>query len=255
LVDFDDLDLEFGGVSCAFDVTTKYTIHDLASYDIVKEIDKTLVLSVLQETMGISVLNRPDRLLQANDIDPERIVASLDIMSKIFKHIVIDVSRINGTLGSTILKQADDIIIVLQPNVICVRNTRRIFLALNEMEIDLNRVKIVVNRSDPKNSLEKNIEKCVDAPILGKIPNNFKAVNEALNLGQKQSGENPIRSAVRKLVCDIKGVPQKEKPKWANILKIWRWNCIKNALSRKGQTNGAEKLQESYVSEEKLEKA
>ncbi len=83
------------------------------------------------------------------------------------------------------MDKADNIIIVLQQNLAQFRDGRRLIYILNkDLEIDLDRIIIIVNRYDKNNTLKKSdMVKLVGHNRVYTITNDFYLVVSTSNLG------------------------------------------------------------------------
>ena len=211
-----DLDLEFGGIACAFDVEIGYTIADVCCPDKFNDLDETILDSALYEKHGISILGRPHSLIEAGNVDPNGIAKALDIMSEMFEYVIVDLSRINNELGLAALRKADKILIVIQPNVLCVRNVDRIVTGMIDIGVDPDNMGVVFNRFESKNDFGKSIEASLKRPIVARIPNSYSAVSMSLDTGVNAKDNSLVRVATRNLALCMSGAQPKEeaKPSW-----------------------------------------
>ncbi len=83
------------------------------------------------------------------------------------------------------MEQADQITVVVQQSLAQFRDARRLIQILNkDLDIPLDRISIVVNRYDPKNSLRlEDLKQIVNHGMVYIIANDFVRVTSASNLG------------------------------------------------------------------------
>jgi len=204
-----DLDLEFGGIECVFDIDANHTISDVCNISKDEEIDKSLLNSALCEQNGVFILGRPNHILEANSVSPDGVSKILQVVSDMFDFVTVDMSRVNGDIGVEAMKLADQILIVVQPNVLCLRNAVRIQNMAIELGIDLDKFGIILNRFESKNNLTGKIESILKMPIACRVPNDYTAVSLSLDVGINTKSENPVRAAIKELANDIRGIPRK----------------------------------------------
>ena len=83
------------------------------------------------------------------------------------------------------MEHADQITLVLQQSLAQFRDGRRLIKILNkDLDIPLDRIAIVVNRFDPKNSLRiEDLKNIVNHDKVYRIANDYEGVASASNLG------------------------------------------------------------------------
>ncbi len=226
-----DLNLEFGDICCAFDCTPKYTVSDICRDDV--EIDRVLLEKAMHDLpCNVAVLGRPNKLEEAREVTPDGIVNTLQILAGTYPFVVVDLPRYYSFLSAAALEEADRVLIVTQLGVSYIRNATRIFQSLRQMGADERRVEIVLNRC--KANFERitpdEVEEHFGRPIFAMIPNDYRRVQSALDLGQPigtDAPQSPARIAIqemaRKLVSeDPTGEPARPAPTAGFLSKFWR---------------------------------
>ncbi len=203
-----DLDLEFGGVSCAFDCDPKYTLSEVCSAGSSDSLDRMVVDEAMCKVSGVSILARPNELDQVDQVDPVAVGKALDVLLESREFVVVDLSRINGELGRTALQRADRVFIVVQLNVFCLRNAQRIHSLLTTMGIDDRCIQIIVNRAQSENSLGgAKMESFIKLPVFGYIPNDYSQIRMSFDRGISEEDSSPARLATRDLAAQVAGMP------------------------------------------------
>ena len=151
-----------------------------------ERLDLTLLKrSISRHASGLYVLPHPEAIHDVAAIDPEHLRRFFGLLSAAFNTVVIDTSK--GLLASDFaaFELSDVILVVVQLDVICLRNTSRLMALFRECEGLAERVKLVVNRSG---SLESEIslkkaEETLNMPVSWQIPNASRMFQEARSKG------------------------------------------------------------------------
>ncbi len=203
-----DLDLEFGGVACAFDCVAEHTLASLCSK---APVDKDMVRSSLVDLPdNISILARPNDMEQIYEVTPDKLKVILDILNTLFPYVIIDMSRINGELGHVALQDADRILIVLQSSVMSVRNANRILKILNKTGVDPDKIEAVINRSQSRDAhgAFKELASYVKCPVYTRVPNDYSQVQSSLDRGVMAVSNkgSQMHAAIREIAARLTGI-------------------------------------------------
>ncbi len=175
-----DLDLMFGGVDAYLDITPDHTLtHVIQSFD---RLDLTLLKrSITRHSSGLYVLPHPTAIQEAAAIDPETLRRLFGLLRAAFSTVVIDASKGLQSSDFSAFELSDVIIVVIQLDLLCLRNTARLLGLFREYDGLIDRVKLVVNRSDSWECQinPKKAEETLKMPISWSIPNSAKAFQEA----------------------------------------------------------------------------
>jgi len=216
-----DLDLMFGGVDAYLDLAPDHTLTQVVqSFD---RLDLTLLKrSIIRHSSGLYVLPHPTVIQEAAAIDPEVLRRLFGLLRAAFSTVVIDTSKGLQSSDFSAFELSDVILVVIQLDLLCLRNTARLLALFREYEGLIDRVKLVVNRSD---SLEcqinpKKAEETLKLPITWSIPNSAKAFQEArlkgVPLGDVAKGSRPhqvfldMASSLRPLAAADRAKPRRK---------------------------------------------
>ena len=208
-----DLDLEFGNVATVFDVEPT---HCLASACRTVEADVSVLSRSVCEAGPVSVLARPKSIGEIDAVTPEALDHVLLSLSEMFPYVVVDLSRPNGELGQAAMKGADSVVIVVQPNVMSIRNAARARDAAVAAGVDPKRVKVVLNRCDSGGDgmSAKEVADTFDGDLLAQVPNEWASVRKSLDLGDLLPADSPAGAAMRLAARGLVGVqPAEEQPR------------------------------------------
>jgi len=131
------------------------------------------------------LLPSPSDILLPGEINIAHLKRLLALLKMNYSQIVVDLPRLIDPVSSTIMEQADQITLVIQQSLAQFRDGRRLIQILNkDLDIPLERISIVVNRYDPKNSLRiEDLKNMVNHDNVYRITNDFERVASASNLG------------------------------------------------------------------------
>lgn len=175
-----DFDLMFGSIDACLDMVTDNTIQGIVQN--VDRLDQTLLKrSLTRHASGLYLLPHPTTMEESAQIDPEALRRVMMMLKASFPSVIIDTSK--GLQSSDFLafEMADVILLVIQLDLTCLRNTARLLHLFHQYEGLSDRVRLIVNRAgahDSEISLKK-AEETLQMPISWQIPNATKAFNLA----------------------------------------------------------------------------
>jgi pilus assembly protein CpaE len=180
-----DLDFQFGSIGLNFDKTPKYTITEaLNTIDDLDSVSLEAYMSKYNENLSL-LLPSPSDILLPGEINVSNLNRMLELLKINYSQIVVDLPRLIDPISSMIMEQADHITLVIQQSLAQFRDGRRLIQILNkDLDIPLDRISIVANRYDPKNSLRiDDLKNMVKHDKVYMVANDFERVANASNLG------------------------------------------------------------------------
>ncbi|MFH1417167.1 MAG: hypothetical protein ABII12_02630 [Planctomycetota bacterium] len=194
-----DLDLEFGTLSHLWDFKPKHTIADLAA---AQTIDKLLVEDMIVELpCGVGVLARPPKISQADSVNEGHVALTIGAARALHPYVVIDLPRKLDAITGCTIESCDRLIVVANLTFAGVHNAVRLSDALADYGLSRDKLEFVINRyhkgchSVTTDTLEKRVSK----KLLGLLPNNYKALSAAMDIGQPVPPRNPVRKAIQEI--------------------------------------------------------
>lgn len=181
-----DMDLQFGSIGLNFNINApKYTITEALNE--VSTLDKVSITGYMekyQESLHLLLPSAQDIVIPG-ELEPKALEKLLSLLRDNYNHVVVDLPRLIEPLSMMVMEKADNIVIVLQQNLAQFRDGRRLIHILNkDLEIDLNRIVIIVNRYDKNNSLRKeDMVKIVNHDRVYTVTNDYNLVATTSNLG------------------------------------------------------------------------
>ena len=175
-----DLDLLFGSVDVCLDIAMDHTLSHVI--DNFERLDLTLLKrSIPRHASGLYVLPHPESPQEIAAIVPETLRRFFGLLRAAYDTVVIDTSK--GLLSSdfTAFEMSDVILVVVQLDVACLRNTSRLIRLFREFDGLADRVKLVVNRAGSFDSeiSQKKAEETLKMPICWQIPNAARSFQDA----------------------------------------------------------------------------
>jgi len=194
-----DLDFDFGGVAQAWDAGGKYTIADIAAAGAVD----TLMIenAAMKLGSGINVIARPPTIEQGHEIDEVMMGQILQTARKVYPRIVLDLPRKLDAVTGNAIKASDKLLVVVQLTVPAIENARRLVNVLLRYGIPMDSIEFVVNRykKSVHNLSIEMVEEQFKKKVLGTIPNNYKSVSAAFDVGRPISNSDAVRCAITDL--------------------------------------------------------
>ncbi len=180
-----DLDFQFGSIGLNFDKIPKYTITEaLNAVEDLDSISLEAYMSKYNENLSL-LLPSPSDILLPGEISVSNLRKLLELLQINYSQIIVDLPRLIDPISSMIMEQADQITLVIQQSLAQFRDGRRLVQILNkDLDIPLDRISIVANRYDPKNSLRiEDLKNMVNHDKVYIVANDFERVASASNLG------------------------------------------------------------------------
>jgi pilus assembly protein CpaE len=185
-----DLDFRYGSVAMMLDIQSQYSIADLC--DTMEQVDQDMINKAASDhEVGVRVFARPATFQQADSITAAHCVSLLSALTEMCDYVIVDGPSRYDSGGQSVLDSADHVLLVTPLLVTGVRNTDRICRALGEQGFNLNRVHVVANRvdSDPGYLDVAQVEKTLGRTFFVTIPDDWKSVSAAINIGQPLSAQ------------------------------------------------------------------
>lgn len=204
-----DLDLALGDADVFLDMIPDYTLLDVAQS--VSRLDLALLRkSLTKHDTGVYLLPRPIQIEETESITSSDFKKVLSLMKASFTHVILDLSKSYSELDSTALEQSDQILLVTQLDLPCLRNVVRILTTMDRFDNSKQKVKIIVNRAglDGTQISSTKAEETIDREIFARIPNNYVVISECRNNGVpliQQAPKAAITHSVNELAARLLG--------------------------------------------------
>jgi len=179
-----DASLQFGDADVLLNLQGTQTIIDATKR--IDELDSDL-LSVLMSThpSGIKVLSAPLSPVDSDTIGPEVYKQVLGRLQKAFDFVVLDTwSYLDDTVLAAI-DLAERILIVMTPEIPCIKSTKQFFEIAEALEFPLDRVDLILNKVYPRDGIRaEQIENSMKHKIQAQFEFEPQATRQAVNQGK-----------------------------------------------------------------------
>lgn len=204
-----DCNLQFGDVDAFLNLQAQSNIADLSKA--VNDLDQEVIDNVLvTHGSGLKVLAAPSHPEHAYDIHPEDIKELIQMLAATFDFVLVDMPTQYDDLTLKIFDVAERILLIANPTIPSVRNTRKmldIFDGMESMPDLSDKILFVLNRvSDDKDRGRgtvptASIESHLKREVVATIPADDRAVLTAVNQGVPLVAKQKSRSPGRELVA------------------------------------------------------
>ncbi len=215
-----DLDLLLGCVDACLDIVTNNTLQGIVQN--IDRLDLTLLKrSLTLHSSGLFVLPHPNAMEDAAKIDPDVLRRVLMLLKASFPAVVLDTSKGLQTSDFLAFELADVILMVIQLDLTCLRNTARLLHLFHQFEGLSDKVRLVVNRTGSNDTeiSAKKAEETLKMPIEWSIPNVSKVFRTArakgVTIDEVAPGSRPhqaflsIAKSLRPNDAVVEGKPKK----------------------------------------------
>lgn len=211
-----DFDMLFGCVDTCLDMIPDRTLLDVAQH--VDRLDLPLLKrSLTRHASGLFVLPHPIAMEDVGKIEPDSLRRVVSLLKAGFQTIVVDTSKSLQAFDFVAFELADTILVVVQLELICLRNTARLLHLFRQFDGVAEKVRVVVNRVGSLTA-EIGVKKAaetLDMPISWEIPNAFKNFSGARARGVPLAVEAP-NGRPHRAIQEIARALSPEPPKAEN---------------------------------------
>ncbi len=200
-----DCSLQFGDLGVHLNLRSKYSLLDLASAAL--EIDDAMLNRVLCEhESGIHVLLAPSELEAAAHVDGATLSTVLDGLLERYSFVVVDTWSFLDEITETLLRRADNVLLVATPELPTLRNAKRLIEYAQRHELANGRVMIVLNRFPSVEGISlEDVQQHLKHPVAANIPSEGMPVTHSINRGvplvvaqpKSWAAQNILRLAAR----------------------------------------------------------
>lgn len=197
-----DLDLSLGDADVFLDTIPDYTIVDVVQN--ISRLDFQLLRrSMTKHASGLYLLPRPIQLQDMTLVTPDDLQRVFGLLKATFSHVIIDVSKAYNRVDMAALQIAQEVLLVTQLDLPCLRNVVRLLASFEAVEGLKDKVQIVVNRIGLDNghiSLKKARE-TIGRDIYWRLPNDYRVMVEMRNNGVPLIEQAPRAAITQSIVA------------------------------------------------------
>jgi pilus assembly protein CpaE len=206
-----DLDLQFGDIGVMLNLDYSRSITDVV--DAQDHLDADVLEDILAVgPSGIRVLLAPISPELADLVTADHVRTLFTELRKLCDFVVVDASSHLAEVVLQVMEIATRILVVTALTIPSIKDARLTLKVLESLNVDPERVMLVVNRADGYSDFNKEaIEQNLRIPVAGQIPFDPRAVGESLTRGTlfvETQPETEISRAIRELVARL--VPQEQ---------------------------------------------
>ena len=179
-----DADFFFGDVGVHLNLPPTHSVMDLIEH--IDEIDADFIDQVvLRHPSGLRVLLSPFSPEKADLITPEHVKELLGILAEQYDYVVVDCHATYDDRTLSILDRADEILLVVTPEVGPLKNTRMFLDIAEKLGLPLEKIHIVLNRANSNVGIElQEIERSFKHRVQFSIVSGGRPVVLSVNQGQ-----------------------------------------------------------------------
>ncbi len=187
-----DMAFTAGQASLMLNLPLRNTWYDLARIE-PDEIDQEVVSMTLRDhPSGVHVLSAPRRVEESELIEAETVKSAIELLKQSFDYIVIDLSHDFSATSLVAMDSADEILVVLSPELASVRSSAMALDVFKTLEYPPNKIRLILNWIFERQGLAKpDIEAGVDREINIIIPHAPDQFVRAINYGNPPVLEEP----------------------------------------------------------------
>jgi pilus assembly protein CpaE len=209
-----DLHPTFGEAALYLGLTKyKYSFYELAESK--DRMDANLLQGfLLHHASGLDLLPAPDLYEQSRHVSPADIGQTIDYLRLRYEFVVIDVPPGLNKPNLEVIHRADQLYLVIVPEVSAVANAVRYLDYLARAEYSLERVKVVLNRYLKRGAgiTDDQIEKALRRKIYCRVPNQYSQVMRTIH-GGGPSGQMSDSEVGRAMLAWAQSVGKRPEPK------------------------------------------
>ena len=198
-----DLNLQLGNAALFLNLKSRYSIMDVAKH--VNDLDVDLLKEILpRHISGVNLLAGPTRIEDADSISESNFMDILTLLKSQYHYIIIDTNSSFDEVTVKALDESDHILVISNPELTTVYNTRRCLSLFEMMGYDHDKVRLILNRNTSQNGIDKDVvEKTIKYPIFKRIPNqDYNTVIRSINEGKPITLSSP-KSKLSESIVDI----------------------------------------------------
>jgi len=195
-----DASLPFGDVGVFLNLQGPRNIADLAQMD---EVDpEAFTLSLLSHASGLKVLLAPPRPELAEYVTAEAMKHILSMARTLFHVVVVDTTTQPTDTTLLILDEAEQIVLVVTPDVPTIKNARLFFDVITQLNYPPQKTLMILNKMDRRFGITAEmVEQALKHPVGAQIPWDEVTVLNSINKGSPLVAQRsrPIAQAILRL--------------------------------------------------------
>ena len=208
-----DLVLSHGDVTMFFNVSSSYSILDLAKNAEKADYDFLHTLLV-RHAGGVYVLADPPTFEDGEQISAAQVRDVLSTLRSMFDYIVVDTPHQFDERTLTALEMSDIVLLVSLLNLPSLKNTQKCLELFGRIGLRDDRVRLLLSRYLPNDEIPKeSIEGIMNTPVFFSVPNDYPTVISSINRGKLLSEvapEKEVTTSFDRMAELLEGTGQKK---------------------------------------------
>ncbi len=165
-----DLDLAFGDVCIAMQVTPKHSISDAVSMG--DQIDEVGLLQLMeQHHSGVQILASPPTPELAEKVHESVVTEVLDVLASLYDYVIVDSPPAMDGPTLAAFDASDMITLLTTLDIPSLKNTKISLETLRALGFQEERLRLVLNRADSKVGLDpRDVVDALGLDVVGQLP-------------------------------------------------------------------------------------
>ena len=218
-----DLAQSLGHAALLLDLETRFSFR--AAVESIDRLDSHLLSGLLAvHKSGAQVLAGATHADEWERISPLALARVINVAQSNFDFVVADLGTRCSSEWAPVLRLARVIVLVAETNVPSLWSLERHLLLLRSLGLDMGRIRIVINRwhradEEPLVAFEKRVK----YPIFARLPNDFRQVSKAVNMGTAISSDHndQLVQRFRNMAEEIAGLQRTTEEKRGSFLSLF----------------------------------
>lgn len=216
-----DLSLPFGDLDMY--LTNQTDMKDLVDISAeASRMDSSLLDSMVHHlTPNLHLIVSPISFEKVLRVQPENIRSLIDIATRHYNYVVLDMGTALDQLCLSVLSQVDDICLVASSILPSIRRVSQILKLLKTLDYDDDTISVVVNRFDEKGPIsQQEMEKVIGKPIRCHLALEHAVMQNSLLTGKsimELAPDSKFAQAISGWASQITGLPIHKRTLWQRL--------------------------------------
>jgi pilus assembly protein CpaE len=182
-----DFGRPLGHCALLLDLEARFSFR--AAVESIDRLDSHLFAGLLAtHKSGVQVLAGASHADDWDRMSPAALARVVNVAQSSFDYVVVDLGCNASNEWAPVLRLARQILLVTETNVTGLWSLERQITMLRSMGVDPAHLRLLINRwHKPDDEALQAFEKRIKLPIFERLPNDFKAVSRAVNMGAELS--------------------------------------------------------------------
>ncbi len=178
-----DLNFQMGDCASILDLSPKGSI-----VDVIQNVDRLdtrmLAGTVAVHPSKVHVISQPNELNAGLEVREDEVLRVLTVTADAYQYVLVDCGMRIDPAILTCTTVSDLVIVVCEPSVLSIKNTYRRLQLMNQLGVDKEVIRLVVNKYDRSSPVTvKDIEKNLSCPVAATIARDDGVCARALDQG------------------------------------------------------------------------